>query len=138
MVEGAHETGAAEVRKAPLYVADIKPDNARSQGAIRACGGISPSAEVQAVAAGPSLYRPGAREGQFALWCRFCGASGTLVRGFCRPSYSAERRNLAHLPDCVRQSSNVTGTRAGSAGKGKARSAFTFTIEGRAFPGKGC
>jgi hypothetical protein len=41
--------------------------------------------------------RPAARyapQGQFALWCRSCGVSATLVRGFCRACYAARRRDL--------------------------------------------
>lgn len=45
------------------------------------------------MAAGPSLHNQDAPRAQFALWCRSCGASATLVRGFCGPCYAAQRHD---------------------------------------------
>jgi hypothetical protein len=49
------------------------------------------------MAVGHSLNSQGAPRGQFALWCRSCGASATLVQGFCAPCYSAQRHDLLHF-----------------------------------------
>ena len=38
-----------------------------------------------------------ALKGQFALWCRSCGASATLVRGLCAPCYATERHDRLHF-----------------------------------------
>ena len=34
---------------------------------------------------------------QFALWCRSCGRSATLVRGWCMACYAAQRHDLVHF-----------------------------------------
>jgi hypothetical protein len=49
------------------------------------------------MAAGSSLDNLSPPRGQFALWCRSCGASATLVRGFCAPCYAAQRHDLLHF-----------------------------------------
>ena len=49
------------------------------------------------MAAGSSLNIQGALRGQFALWCRSCGASATLIRGFCSSCYAAQRHDRLHF-----------------------------------------
>ena len=49
------------------------------------------------MAAGSSLNIESALRGQFALWCRSCGTSATLVRGLCASCYAAQRHDLLHF-----------------------------------------